>query len=151
MACGFGEFDAETGAVGEDQALLVQAQMHRVGAQPAGVCGGRRRVLAEYPQGRVGDVAGEPEGIGERGFDRLRRPPVELAACDQRTQARARQGVEGITVIRLGPDQFGDNEGDLHTSLGGVDSGGGASRASAAGGRRPASAGRRRRRRKSVA
>jgi hypothetical protein len=39
-----GEFNAEAAAVGENQALLVQAQMHRVGAQPASVDGGRAAV-----------------------------------------------------------------------------------------------------------
>jgi hypothetical protein len=63
-----GEFDAETAAVGENQALLVQAQMHRVGAQPAGVGGGRAASRRGPGKRRRGTLA-EAEGVAEGRFE----------------------------------------------------------------------------------
>jgi hypothetical protein len=104
----------ETAAVGENQSLLVQAQMHRVGAQPAGL--GRRwgGVFAEDAESGVGRMLAQAEAVAEGRFERLRRTVAAPAARDQRVQARAGEGVEAFAVVGFGPDEFGNNQGELH-------------------------------------
>jgi hypothetical protein len=110
------EADVETAAVGKNQALLVQAQMHRVGAQPArvGSAAGGACALAEDPESGVGDAAGEAEGVAEAS---LRRTVADVAAVGCARSAcsgRGREGVESFAVVGFGPDEFGDDKGELH-------------------------------------
>jgi hypothetical protein len=64
--------EIEGAGVGEDDAFMVKAQVHRVGAQP--VAGARLvAALAEQAQGAEG-AGGDPEAAGEDGFEGRARP-----------------------------------------------------------------------------
>jgi hypothetical protein len=85
----FGGGDVETASVGENQTFLVQAQMHRVGAQPAGAGDDRSCDFTAHPESGISGILGKAESIAERRFERLRRPTRAPAARDQRVQAIA--------------------------------------------------------------
>jgi hypothetical protein len=93
--------DVEAAAVGENQTFLVQAQMHRVGAQPAGAGHGRSCDFAENPESGVSSILGKAESVAERRFERLRRPTraagCARSACSGRRRA-ARRGFRGRRV-----------------------------------------------------
>jgi len=118
----FGGVDVETATVGKDQTFLVQAQMHRVGAQPAVAGHGRSGDFTERSEGGVsgipGGIPGKTENIAERRFERLRRPTRALAARDQRVQGVAAKRVETFAVVGFGPEEFGYDQGELHGGCG---------------------------------
>ncbi len=106
--------DVQRRGIGKDQALLVQPQMDRVGAEPDGAAGRRAIFLAVHAAGGVGGVVAEAEGIAERRLERSWRAALQHAACQQGGEAGHRQFGQCFAVVRFGPDEFGNDEGDLH-------------------------------------
>ena len=70
--------------------------------------------LAEPAQGGVGGVFRQPGGVAESGLvgDGGRAP--ELGAGEQGCQRRAGERVLGGAVFGLGPEEFGNEEGERH-------------------------------------
>ncbi len=91
---------------------LVEAQVHRVGAQP--VAGARRFVaLAEQAQRGAGR-GGKAAGGGQRGLEGAARMPLAAGAGRQPAEAGRGEAAERALVGRFGPDQFGDEQGEVH-------------------------------------
>ena len=86
-------------------------QMHRVDAQPVGVCAGRRG-FAGAAQAGVGQAAGlEPETGGEPGFGGACGQSAVAGVAQQRGESRQRgQGRRWAD----GPAETGQNEVKLH-------------------------------------
>jgi len=106
--------DVQRRGIGKDQALLVQAQVDRVGAEPDGAARCRAMLLAVHTAGRVGRVVAEAAGSADRRLERLLRAALQPAAREQRGEAGQCQFGQSFAVVGFGPDEFGNDEGDLH-------------------------------------
>jgi len=94
---------------------VVEAQVHRVGAQPVA---GARFVAAFAEQAQRAEGRGsELEGVNENGFEGAARLALQSGAGEQPFKAGRAQLAEGELVGRLGPDQFGDKQGEMHIWL----------------------------------
>ncbi len=102
----------EGAGIGEDDAFLVEAQVHRVGAQPVAVA---RFVaaFAEQAQGAAGRGF-QAEAASQCSFVGLARKALKGGAGEQPLKAGRAELAEGELVGRLGPDQFGDKQGEMH-------------------------------------
>ena len=108
--------EIEGAGIGEDDALVVKAQVDRVGAQP--VAGARFvAAFAEQTQGGEG-AGGDAEAVGQHAFERMQGATLKAGAGEQPFETRCRELAEGELVGRLGPDQFGDKQGEMHGNPG---------------------------------
>ena len=101
--------------IGEDDALLMEAQMYRVGAQPVPI---RRRAgrLAKQAQGAEGRIL-KSKALSENGFKRAPWALIKQGMGKQPFEAGCGKLAKGELVGRFGPDQFGDEKGELHWAL----------------------------------
>lgn len=110
---GLVEFEFEGPRIGEDDAFVVEAQVYGVGAQPVAFFNLPFSRFAEQAQGAERCV-GQPEVVGQRVFKSPAWKAGKFGVSGQPFEAGGRQFPEGQLVIRFGPDQFGDKQGEAH-------------------------------------
>ncbi len=107
--------DIERASVGQDDSLMVEAQVHRVGTQPVAFAGGFADRLAEQAQRAEGGVV-QVELPGERRFEGHLVLPCEAGTGGQPFETGQAELAERQLVVRFGPDQFRDEQGEAHGS-----------------------------------
>ena len=73
--------------------------------------------FAEQAQGAAGR-GGEAEAVGKNRFKGAARLAFQAGTGEQPFEAGRAQLAEGELVGRLGPDQFGDKQGEMHGNPG---------------------------------
>ena len=98
--------------VGEDDALLMKAQVNRVGTQPMTI---RRRAgcLAKQAQGAEGRIL-ESKAFSENDFKRAPWALIKQGMGKQPFEAGCGKLAKGELVSRFGPDQFGYKQSEMH-------------------------------------
>ena len=102
---------------GQDQALVMKFQVDGIGTGP--VMRARFDPLAKQAQRGKRHILCEPETVGNGGVESGaivgRAGNAGTPAARQKgAQGRAGQVAEGGSIARLGPDQFGNQQGEAH-------------------------------------
>jgi len=99
-------------SIGEDDTFLVEAQVHRVGAQPVAAA----RILAAFAEQAQGAERGiaHAETVGQYLLERTARAALMAGTRQQPFQTRRGKISKSELVGRFRPDQFGDKQGQMH-------------------------------------
>lgn len=109
----FANVEIESPGIGKDDALMVKAQMHRVGTEPVAATGQRAFSLSQQAQCPKRGVI-KAELFGQSGFKRALCSQLEISTRTQPFEARQGQFSERKLVVGFGPDQFWDKQGEAH-------------------------------------
>ena len=106
-------FEVEGTGIGKNDAFVVKAQVHGVGAQPVAVIDLLSSRFAEQAQSAKRGII-QPEMVGQCVFESPARLARQFGMGSQPFKAGGHQFPEGQLVVRFGPDQFGEKQGEAH-------------------------------------
>ena len=106
----------KSAGIGQDDAFVMEAQVHRVGTEPVAVACSDIAFTkqAEGPEWcRI-----QPEFAGEHVFKNATGAARQAATGEQGFQSGCGEFAKGELVSRLGPDQFGNKQSETHGEWG---------------------------------